>query len=91
MPLVMYHKTNNNNMTRQTEDEIEYGHFYDVEKDEYLDKYKHLKKIIIKRKKIQPPPNDTTNKKGYFCDMITLTSYVLVSTITVSFTIYYFS
>ena len=51
MPLVMYHKTNNNNMTRQTEDEIEYGHFYDVEKDEYLDKYKHLKKIIIKQKK----------------------------------------
>ena len=45
----MYHKTNNNNMTRQTEDEIEYGHFYDVEKDEYLDKYKHLKKIIIKQ------------------------------------------
>lgn len=90
MAPIRYYKTNNNNMTRHYDDEIEYGHFYDVEKDEYLDKYKHLKKIIIKQTNQQPQSIPTTNKPIYFCDIATITSYILVSTLTISATIYYF-
>ena len=92
MTPTIYQKTINNNMSSICESENDYGYFYDIEKDVYLDNYKYLKRLFIEKHKHQS--NDIsisiTNKKTYFCDIASLTTYILISTLTVSATIYYF-
>lgn len=90
MTPTIYHKTTNNNMTSLCESDNDYGYFYDIEKDVYLDNYKHLKRLFIEKHKHQSNDISITNKKPHFCDIVSLTTYILISTLTVSATIYYF-
>lgn len=81
----------NNNMNSNEGNELDYGHFYDLEKDDYLDQYKHFKKFIIKkREEIIPALQPDTKKSDYVYGINDVIPYVFVSIMTFTLTMYYF-
>lgn len=97
MTPIRHYKTNNN-MTIYSDTETDYGHFYDIEKNVYLDNYKHLEKNVyldnkhLEKKSIKPLQQSipSKNKIKYLYNVTTISSYILVSVLAISATIYYF-
>ena len=81
----------NNTMTSGCDYDFDYGHFYDIEKDEYFMQYKYLKPITSIRN-CNNNNNQPTKKSKSICDNMTaIVPYTLVSLISISLTIYCFT